>query len=59
VWSKADYTDIVKTIKELMLKAGFKRLNEIDLYEKIQKSIIKVLNFIIRRNGEWYKWLDK
>ena len=45
VWSKGDYTDIVKTIKELLLKAGFKRLNEIDLYEEDTKIYHKGLKF--------------
>ena len=45
VWSKADYTDIVKTIKELLLKAGLKRLNEIDLYEEDTKIYHKGLKF--------------
>lgn len=34
VWSKEDYTDLVKSIKELLKVKGFKRLDEIDLYEK-------------------------
>ena len=33
VWSKGDYTALVKSIKELLKSAGFKRLNETDLYE--------------------------
>lgn len=45
VWSKADYTDIVKVIKGLMLKAGFKRLNEVDLYEEDTKIYHKGLKF--------------
>ncbi|MFR1708874.1 MAG: hypothetical protein ACLSV2_08235 [Clostridium sp.] len=45
VWSKVDYTDLVKSIKELMLKAGFKRLNEADLYEEDTKIYHKGLKF--------------
>lgn len=45
VWSKSDYTDIVKNIKEVLLKAGFKRLNEIDLYEEDTKIYHKGLKF--------------
>lgn len=45
VWSKADYTDAVKNIKERLLKAGFKRLNEIDLYEEDTKIYHKGLKF--------------
>lgn len=52
VWSKADYTDVVKNIKELMLKAGFKRLNEIDLYEEDTKIYHKGLKFYYLEEGE-------
>ena len=45
VWSKSDYTEVVKTIKELLLKAGVKRLNEIDLYEEDIKIYHKGLKF--------------
>lgn len=45
VWSKVDYTGIVKSIKELLLKAGFKRLNEVDLYEEDTKIYHKGLKF--------------
>lgn len=43
VWSKADYTDVVKRIKELLRRAGFKRLNEADLYEEDTKIYHKGL----------------
>ncbi len=33
VWSKEDYTDIVEQIKSLLTNKGFKRLDEIDMYE--------------------------
>lgn len=52
VWSKTDYTDAVKSIKELMLKAGFKRLNEIDLYEEDTKIYHKGLKFYYLEEGE-------
>ncbi|MEG1256411.1 hypothetical protein [Clostridium sp.] len=45
VWSKIDYTEIVKKVKELLLKVGFKRLNEIDLYEEDTKIYHKGLKF--------------
>jgi hypothetical protein len=45
IWSKADYTDVVKNVKELLLKTGFKRLNEIDLYEEDTKIYHKGLKF--------------
>lgn len=34
VWSKGDYTDLVKAIKKLLIAVGFKRLDEADLYEE-------------------------
>ena len=33
VWSKADYTALVGSVKNAMINAGFRRLSEIDLYE--------------------------
>lgn len=45
VWSKVDYSEIVKKTKELLLKAGLKRLNEIDLYEEDTKIYHKGLKF--------------
>lgn len=45
VWSKDDYTESVKKIKELLLNVGFKRLNEIDLYEEETKIYHKGLKF--------------
>ena len=34
IWSKEEYTNLVGTIKELLKVKGFKRLDEVDLYEK-------------------------
>jgi len=45
IWSKDDYTELVKSVKELLLKVGFKRLNEIDLYEEETKIYHKGLKF--------------
>lgn len=33
VWTKGDYVDIVNKVKQLLIKQGFKRISEIDLYE--------------------------
>lgn len=33
VWSKTDYTELVKNIKSYLKLAGFKRLDESDFYE--------------------------
>ncbi|WP_163195275.1 hypothetical protein [Clostridium thermarum] len=45
VWSKSDYTDLVAKVKKLLTSAGFKRLNEIDLYEEGTKIYHKGLKF--------------
>ena len=47
IWSKDDYTDIVKNVKQLLLNVGFKRLNEIDLYEEEIKIYHKGLYHLI------------
>lgn len=52
VWSKVDYTDVVKNIKELLLKTAFKRLNEIDLYEEDTKIYHKGLKFYYLQERE-------
>lgn len=33
IWSRGDNTSIVNQVKSLMAEAGFKRTNEVDLYE--------------------------
>lgn len=45
VWSKSDYTDLVAKVKKLLIDAGFKRLNEIDLCEEDTKMYHKGLKF--------------
>jgi hypothetical protein len=45
LWSKVDYTNLVKEIKRLLINTGFKRLNEIDLYEEDTKIYHKGLKF--------------
>ncbi|TCT14576.1 hypothetical protein EDC18_10557 [Natranaerovirga pectinivora] len=34
IWSKEDYEELVNKTKALLRDAGFKRLDEVDLYEK-------------------------
>lgn len=34
IWSTSDYTALVDNVKTLLTGAGFKRLDEMDLYEK-------------------------
>lgn len=45
VWSKNDYAELVKKVKDNLTKMGFKRLNEIDLYEEDTKIYHKGLKF--------------
>lgn len=45
VWSKTDYTDLVKEVKNQLIAASFKRLSEIDLYEEETKIFHKGLKF--------------
>lgn len=52
IWSKTDYTDLVKQVKRLLLNIGFKRLNEIDLYEEDTKIYHKGLKFYYLEESE-------
>ncbi|WP_040210854.1 hypothetical protein [Clostridium polynesiense] len=52
IWSKGDYTVIVKEAKEKLRKAGFRRLNESDLYEEDTKIYHKGLKFYYLEEGE-------
>ncbi|MBU3100664.1 MULTISPECIES: hypothetical protein [Clostridium] len=45
VWSKGDYTDLVRKVKNPLIAAGFKRINEVDLYEEDTKIYHKGLKF--------------
>ncbi len=45
VWSKTDYTELVKTIHQKMLAAGFTKLNFHDLYEQDLEVYHKVMRF--------------
>ena len=45
VWTKSDYTELVGKIRSAVLSAGFKRLNEIDLYEEDTKIYHKAMRF--------------
>ncbi|NFN85870.1 hypothetical protein FDF31_04725 [Clostridium sporogenes] len=45
IWSKTDYTNIVKEVKEKLISVGFKRLNEADLYEKDTRIYHKGMRF--------------
>jgi hypothetical protein len=45
VWTKSDYTILVDNIRNLLIEAGFKRLNESDLYEEISGIYHKIMKF--------------
>jgi hypothetical protein len=45
VWSKTDYSTITAQVKSLMLSAGFKRTDEIDLFEPDTKVFHKGMRF--------------
>ena len=45
IWSKGDYTELAGKVREALVKAGFKRLNEIDLYEEDTKIYHKGMKF--------------
>ncbi|MEQ8154498.1 MAG: hypothetical protein ABRQ25_06400 [Clostridiaceae bacterium] len=45
VWSKTDYSNLVKQVKDLLKNLGFKRLSEIDLYEEDTQIYHKGLKF--------------
>lgn len=45
VWSKSDYTELVKTIKDQLAEAGFARNFAIDLFEDDTKIYHKSLRF--------------
>ena len=45
MWSKNDYTELVKEVKKPLIAAGFKRVSEIDLYEEETKIYHKGLKF--------------
>mgnify|MGYP001061176295 FL=1 len=45
VWSKTDYTELVKTIHQKMLTAGFTKQNFYDLYEQDLEIYHKAMRF--------------
>lgn len=45
VWSKNDYTELIDMVKNLLIQSGFRRLNEMDLYEEDTKIYHKGLKF--------------
>lgn len=47
VWSKSDYSTLVTGIKQALKNAGFKRLDEADLYEPDTGSTTRGSNFTI------------
>ena len=45
IWSKGDYTDLVKTVHSKMLAAGFTKQSYYDLYEDDLKIYHKAMRF--------------
>lgn len=52
LFSKIDYTNLIKTIKTLMKKAGFKRLAEYDLYDTETRYYNHVFRFFYLEESE-------
>lgn len=52
LWSKGDYTEPVRQIRNALLETGFKRLNEIDLYEEDTKIYHKGMKFYYREERQ-------
>ena len=46
VWSRADYTELVGSVYENMLAAGFSKQNFYDLYEEDLEIYHKVMRFL-------------
>jgi hypothetical protein len=45
IWSKGDYTDLTKQVKESLIAVGFRRTYESELYEKDTDLYHKALRF--------------
>ena len=45
LWSKSDYTELIREIHKYMKEAGFIKLNFYDLYEKDLKVYHKVMRY--------------
>ncbi|QNG60390.1 hypothetical protein H4O14_02360 [Bacillus sp. PAMC26568] len=45
IWSKTDYTNLAKTVKEKMKLAGFRRSSSQDLYENDTEIYHKAMRF--------------
>jgi hypothetical protein len=45
IWSKSDYIMLVESVKNSLIKAGFWRLSEIDLYENDTNIYHKGMRF--------------
>lgn len=54
VWSKSDYTEIVKDVHQHMVNANFTKLNFYDLYESDTKTYHKVMRFF-KEVIQWHK----
>lgn len=52
IWSKEDYTELVKQVVERMQRVNFKRRSEVDLYEEDTKIYHKGLKFYYLQEKE-------
>lgn len=52
IWSKQDYTVLVKSCKELLISVGLKRLDEADLYEEDTGLYHKGMRFFYLEHKE-------
>lgn len=51
IWSKVDYTEVVKQVKEKLKTVGFKRAFETEFFETDTKIYHKVLRFYYFKGG--------
>lgn len=49
IWTKGDYTELVKTVHDRMKRAGFRKINFYDLYEKDTTVYHKVMRYVFER----------
>lgn len=52
IWSKGDYVELVNKVKELLIGVGFKRIDEVDLYEEDTEIYHKGMRFYYLEDRE-------
>ena len=53
IFSKGDYTNLVKQVKDLMSSAGFRRQMTTESYENDTKYYHKTMRFIYEEDVQW------